>query len=170
MRFPTSTLTLAIVLAAGFMAGPASAGEFRAEADLEHVGMRPVEPPGGGVKKLLHGAMTGRVSSETTPQLAGAIDQKSWTAVIPASGTPKLVGHEAMRTADGSVLTLRFEGVPSAATEDGKGRGTWEVLAGTGAFEGASGHGDYVYIANESGGVKIFEGELTREATAAATE
>lgn len=170
MRAATSILTLAIVLTAGLVAGPVSAGEFRAQADLEHVGKQAVEPPGEGVEKLLHGAMTGAVSSETTPQLAGATDQKSWTAVVPVDGTPMVVGHEVMQATDGSVLYIRFEGIPSAAAADGKGRGSWEIVAGTGAFEGASGSGDYVYIADESGGVKTFEGELTREATASTAE
>jgi hypothetical protein len=141
-------------------AAAASADDFHMRADLEHVGKRAVDIPEKGVKKMFQGLMVGDVSSKTTPRLAGATDVKSWAAVVPAAGKPTVVGHETIRAPDGSQLYVRFVGIPSSAAEDGKGRGTWSILGGTGAFKGATGAGEYVYISNDAGGIKTFTGEL----------
>jgi hypothetical protein len=144
------------------MIGPASAGEFRAEMTLKPIDIRDVETSAADVKRIVLAVLAGTVSSETTPQISGATNIMHATSVAPKDGTPKVFGHEALRTPDGSMLYLHFEGVPSRATVDKVGFGTWSVLEGTGALSGATGQGEYTFrfVSQEVGALMIFEGNL----------
>lgn len=149
----------AAILLAG-LALPAAAENFRVQIDLEHVGKHAISVEHVGVDKIIHGTMTGGVTSASNGSLAGATDLKAWTVVIPIEGRPNLVGTDSLRTGNGSVLHVRYEGVPSFATKDGIGYGTWAVLGGTGEFADVSGGGEFTYRSTDTGGVKVFEGEL----------
>lgn len=143
------------------LAIPATAEEFHARIQLEHVGKHAVPVNEPAVKKLVHGAMTGTVTSDTHTAMSPARDLKTWTVVITEDGGPTLVGTDTMTTADGSMIHVRYQGVPSFATDDGIARGTWSVLGGSGRYAQAAGDGEFRYRATDSGGVKTLTGELT---------
>jgi hypothetical protein len=77
-------------------------------------------------------------------------------ATLEQSGTSTLTA------ADGSTLTIGFDGdfVPGPGPQDASFSGTWEVLSGTGRFEGASGGGSYGGSASGSAGVLHMQGTL----------
>jgi hypothetical protein len=133
-------------------------------AELADVAFNEADMPEGVKMKVYFGVMTGHATDKIgDPGLLQAAVHKFWSTYFIQGQDPKVIGNEAYTLSDGSEIYIEFVGLPSSASEDGNGRGTWTVLGATGKYEGLTGQGRYIYYPkDDSSGTKVLTGELER--------
>ncbi len=156
----TAVAFAAHLAAAGL--SPAAAGQeekLHGEAELRSILVEELEI--GGSKAFL-GVDEATFSNDKGKALKEARYQVFWLFFPDASGTNKVTGYKIFTMPDGSTVMGRFESTEtSSQSSDGKSRGTWKLLHGTGAYEGVSGSGTYVYTAESDVlGKDLLDGNL----------
>lgn len=154
----------AMVLASALPASAGETEEIHGEAELKSILVDEMKVGGNPGAKVFIGVDEASFSNERGRALTDARYQVFWLFFPDASGADKVVGYKIFTMPDESSVLARFESTKtSSQSSDGKSRGKWTLLGGTGAYEGVTGSGTYVYTSiSDVVGTDILDGMIER--------